>query len=114
MTPDPATAKRIAALSKRLDTLRGFRAACKEEASGAVGGELFDLTRELRNIERELGKVQAEIFRLEKRIKRELKARECKCPTCQRYLPAGTVLSEGLIERLKAASAAGTTTATEK
>lgn len=89
------------------EKLNGFRKQAAEELMSATGTAVFDLRKEIVRLDDRLRMLNVAIFKSEKRIKRGVKPREVCCPTCERYLPAGTILSEAVIEKLKAAGYGG-------
>lgn len=89
-------------LEKRLAELKGFAKQVNTEIVGTAGIEFEELSKEKRRIEGALERVQRELFELRQLVTREVGVRECKCPTCERWIPAGTPLTEQVIRALKA------------
>lgn len=98
---DPLTLTRA-----KLEVLQGHRKQAGIELA-AGGPDAPELMAEIRALDSAIRDLNVQIFRLQKKIKRAPKKRECKCPTCERYIGQDTLLSEGLIEKLRAAGFGG-------
>jgi DNA repair exonuclease SbcCD ATPase subunit len=97
---DDGTAE-LATIEAKREELRGFLAAAKEELSETdVFYEQVELRKEIQRIADAITRLTAREFEIKGKIKRTIGVREAKCPTCGRYLPAGTILSEGLKAKL--------------
>jgi len=90
-------AERAAFLAKRIEEVAGMRSAIAEEIQEETRTyALKDLRNELRRVEDVLRELRVKQFELQGKIKRPVAARQVKCPTCQRYIPAGTILTPEL------------------
>lgn len=58
--------------------------------------DVLALRGELKRCEDAIRNLNVKAFDLQQKIKRPIAARECKCPTCERFIPAGTILSDAL------------------
>lgn len=91
---------------QKLELLQGHRKQAGIELA-AGGPDAPELMQEIRQLDSAIRELNVEIFRLQKKIKRAPKKRECKCPTCDRFIGRDVLLSEALIEKLRAAGFGG-------
>lgn len=94
----------LAGILAEREKYRGFLLAAEQElADTGVFYEQVNLRKEIVRIREALTRLAVKEHELLGKIKRPVAAREVKCPTCGRYLPAGEILSDGLKKALAAA-----------
>lgn len=97
----------VSRMNAERETLLGHRKAANEELQTAVGQAQWELRREIKQIDDRIRALNIRLFDAQKKIKRGIGGREVCCPSCDRWLPAGTVISDLVIEKLKAAGFGG-------
>ena len=99
--PKTAEQSELSILKEKRTNLQEMLSVVRKELAEESATHLvLDLRREVKQIEDAIRKLNVLEFELNKRIKRPVAARECRCPTCERFVPSGTVLSAALREAL--------------
>ena len=94
-------AAELAAIEAERAKYKGWLDAAKEElAETGVFYEQMNLRKEITKIQNALTRLTSREFELKGKIKRQIGAQEVKCPTCGRYLPSGTILSDAILAKL--------------